>query len=600
MKQTVLILSQPKTELILLTRWIRRRLLKILNKSRVAVLVVGFVSSSQLLQAQIDVSTLPSHQGGKFIDGFNQNYLGMSLTQIGDYNGDGIDDFVVVAGKSKPTSGLRQSAAYIIFGGTDLSTSYKIDTLGSNAVKVYYGVGVSASIFEANKIGDVNDDGFDDVLFMLSKRTAAILYGTDQARVNNQIDITNMANTDGLIIDSEEHIYSFGSTEDINGDNIPEMLFGTEKTAYIRYGNKTLPDTVNLQYTSGGINISLNWGTYEWIDGINGVGDINNDGYADVGINKFPGNWSASDTMYVIYGGDDLPSIITYNEIKGDVGFKVYALTDGQSSSDPATNAVFTTVGDFNGDGIDDFTIGKDSYYEYNERVHTVFGQDDDFDDSYILNNITCTSGVDVGMFDGNDASPIELGEVGDFNGDGFNDLVITKNNNGVVVVFGNDCNHENQMIDKDNLEAEDGLHIDGVVFGYYSDDRISMVDFNDDGLDDVVIGAGNAVYIVYGVASEKPACDASITCDEIIIDDEVTNLNNDLQGNSLKVFPNPTASEIQIINLEINQLIEIKNVVGKLVYTTQYRGQPIDLDGLNAGVYIIEAGGIRSKFVKE
>jgi hypothetical protein len=590
-------------------RRIRRLLAKRNLKLSKLISITSILFGGLSVQAQINVSTLTPSQGGKFIDGFDRNGLGVSLTQIGDFNGDDIDDFVVVAAKSKPTSGYKQSAAYIIFGGTDLSTAYSIDTLGTNAVKVYYGLGVSADIFEANKIGDVNNDGFDDVLFHLNKRTAAILYGTDQARVGNELNITDMVSTDGFYIQSSENIMSFGSTEDMNGDDIPEMLFGTEKTAYVRYGNEKNPDTLKLKDNTGGVNISVNWRTYEWIDGINGVGDVNNDGYADVGINKFPGDWSASDTMYVVYGGNDLPSTISYQEIKGDVGFKIYGLTDGQSSSAPATNAVFTTVGDFNGDGIDDFTIGKDSYYEYNERVHTIFGQDEDFDDAYVLNNVTCTSGVDIGLFDAGDASPIELGEVGDFNGDGFDDLVLTKNNFGVVVVFGNDCSHENQMINRDNLEAEDGLHIDGINFGYYSDDRISMIDFNDDGLDDVLMGAGDAVYIIYGVASDKPTCDASVICNDKVVekdtidsskDEEVTNLSNEERRNSITVFPNPIISVLQLDGVEVNQLIEIRDVFGQQVYQGKYTGEPIALDALNAGVYIIEIDEWKSKFVKE
>ncbi len=81
-------------------------------------------------------------------------------------NGDGFDDLIVAAHYAG-ASGTRKDDAgeiYVIFGSANLNSTIDLANLGSNGIAI---VGVDAGDFAGTAIGsagDVNGDGFDDLL----------------------------------------------------------------------------------------------------------------------------------------------------------------------------------------------------------------------------------------------------------------------------------------------------------------------------------------------------------------------------------------------------------------------------------------------------
>jgi hypothetical protein len=83
---------------------------------------------------------------------------GYAVSYAGDFNGDGVGDFMV----STPYYNGQQGATYIVFGSTGLS-----DGNPTGAISIKGGntsVVGDMSGYSVAAIGDVNGDGFDDVL----------------------------------------------------------------------------------------------------------------------------------------------------------------------------------------------------------------------------------------------------------------------------------------------------------------------------------------------------------------------------------------------------------------------------------------------------
>ena len=80
----------------------------------------------------------------------------------------------------------------------------------------------------------------------------------------------------------------------------------------------------------------------------------------------------------------------------------------------------------------------------------------------------------------------------------------------------------------------------------------------------------------------------------------------NNFAVSQVKLYPNPTASTLNIEALANIQSIAIYNIIGQEVMTKEANSSTISLDvsGLNSGVYVIKTmidGNVSStKFIKE
>ena len=211
--------------------------------------------------------------------------------------------------------------------------------------------------------------------------------------------------------------------------------------------------------------------------GIAPAGDVNGDGRDDFIVS------TAGSSAYVVYGGlSHFGSVFDLSTLTRFTGFAF--VTSGKA----VTNAVGGL--DINGDGSSDVTIGS----------FVLFGTGTDLTATVSSADLNGASGFVISS--GRGYAPL-----GDFNGDGFDDLLVTVPGTGSAeVIYGGHSWPAN--FDTASLDGNNGFTIAGDDASFGNALR-SAGDFNDDGLADLVIGepdstdghgyATGAAYVIFG-----------------------------------------------------------------------------------------------------
>ncbi len=199
---------------------------------------------------------------------------------------------------------------------------------------------------------------------------------------------------------------------------------------------------------------------------------------------------------------------VELSSLNGANGFRV----SGELAGDRAGWSV-SGAGDINGDGVEDFIIGAytaDPNGSDSGATYVVFGRTTGFPANFALSSLNGSNGFEItGIAAGND-SGFSVSSAGDVNGDSIDDLIIgapsASGEGEAYVVFGRSTAFGAEL-DLSSLNGTTGFRIAGEATNDRFGHTVSSAgDVNNDGIDDVIIGAVDATvtdigraYVVFG-----------------------------------------------------------------------------------------------------
>lgn len=362
------------------------------------------------------------------------------------------------------------------------------DIDGSNGFVITNNGAYQSPVSEA---GDINGDGIDDLIV-----GDYVVFGRANVSAGS-FSLSNIDGSNGFRLIDGPGIASVSSLRDFNGDGIDDLIVGVPSasisgpavgSSYVVFGSTNgFNSSLDLSSLDGSNGFALNGvGSFTGSgDAVSGTGDINADGLNDLIIGA-PGAGflgQSGGSSYVVFGSSDsFSSSFDLSSVDGNNGFEITG-SNGFSVSD---------IGDFNNDGIDDFatTGGRESYI--------VFGSADGF-----------SSVVDPSTLNGSNGFVINSGSVisgaGDINSDGIDDLILGAGNSSHVI-FGSASSFSSSF-DVSTLNGSNGFTIKEFYSGVGLGSSVSNAgDINDDGIDDLVMGAAVLPFrYVVGPFSDVP-----------------------------------------------------------------------------------------------
>ena len=396
--------------------------------------------------------------------------FGTSVAGAGDVNGDGYADVIVGAPSytSDPVNQSGEGAVFVFYGSPSGLSATPDWMVESNQADAAFGTSVSTA-------GDVNGDGFDDVIVGApgfsngqdNEGAAFVYYGS----------ATGLSPSQNKVVMSNQSASNFGwsvaTAGDVDGDGYSEVIVGAPD-----YDNGQENEGAVFVYrgSAAGLDTTLKW-TAE-LDQANAVfgtsvataGDVNGDGYADVIIGA-PGYTN---------GQEKEGAALVYHGSAG--GLTTVNWTVESNQKDASLGWSVASAGDINADRYDDVIVGAPWYSngQTNEGKAFVY-----HGSASGLTSVNWTvESNQEGSFFG-----FSVSTAGDVDKDGYDEVIVgadfydnAQEKEGAAFVYhGSASGLQTTMAWMGESDQE---------YGYYGRSVAAAGDVDKDGFADVVVGA--------------------------------------------------------------------------------------------------------------
>lgn len=294
---------------------------------------------------------LPNTPDWTFESNVKEAQLGYAVSSAGDVNQDGYDD-VLVGANTFSLGQVSEGAAYLFLGSAS--------GLGSAPAWSYEGGQDAAKLGNAiGAAGDVNGDGYDDVL------VGAPTF--DEGQVDEGMVFVFHGSASGLSLLPASSLqsnvanswfgYALSGAGDVNADGFADLIVGApryfdevsgqeyEGSVFAYYGSQNgIAGQPAWRFESNQI-----WASFGW--SVAGAGDVNNDGFDDVIIGAPLFDYDQPDEGAAFVFRGSINGLITWPEWRGE--------------GDQATTQFGWSVapaGDTNKDGCADVVVGAPEY----------------------------------------------------------------------------------------------------------------------------------------------------------------------------------------------------------------------------------------------
>lgn len=397
-------------------------------------------------------------------------FLGKSVAGLGDVNGDAIDD--VAAGAHGYSDPLANEGAVFVFHGSKTgivaTTTATADTeIQGNVADVHFG-------FSVNKAGDVNGDGYADLI------AGAPFWGIPGIRWGQAfvfhggpagVSASDAASADSVLTENEvdsQMGMAVAGIGDVDGNGYADVAVGApnETKAWVYGGGPSGVAESPLLETTDGLGVS-NFGR-----SVSGA-DLNGDGRNDlvVGANDASYGQTGEGVVEVFHGGtlsiEDFDGSLSSPQLDGFVSGEITGHDFGASVS---------ASGDVNADGFDDLVVSSAGTFGPGKEVYVFHGSATGVD-------ATTASSADQTLVSPDAASDNGFGFaariVGDLNGDGYDDVAVAQSVPNRVYLYYGSVTGISATPDSELTGSVDGLvwYLDGAG------------DVNGDGFADLLVG---------------------------------------------------------------------------------------------------------------